>query len=245
MRHTLVLLVAALLIACMPASARGSAASDNVDAVCRSAMAPYYAALLASARRDADGTLRHVLLLKSRWDEVTRRPGPDLPMWLRDTATGRPVGTAVAAKIDSARQRLPRDVSGAHSDLEAIRALLRDARTRHGARTADDAVTDYHQAMERLSSHIGVSNEVALTTNDFTAIREDVERAQSTWRDVESFAELAKTVAGWNDVAAATSSVLGTIAKAADRRDATSAQQASQTLKNRYFDLLSILSHRQ
>lgn len=133
----------------------------------------------------------------------------------------------------------------AHSELEAIRVLLRDARTRHGARTVDDAVTDYHEAMERLSSHIGVSNEIALTTNDFTGIREDVERAQSMWTKVESFPELATSVAGWNDVATATTNVLATIAKAADRRDATTVQQASRALKNRYFDLLSILSHRQ
>jgi hypothetical protein len=242
MRHALILLVAAL-VACMPAPARGNA--SDIDAVCRSAMAPYYGALLASSRGDADGTLRHALILKSRWDEVTRRPAPDMPMWLRDTATGQSLGAAVASKIDSARQHLPRDVAGAHSELEAIRVLLRDARTRHGARTVDDAVTDYHEAMERLSSHIGVSNEIALTTDDFTAIRGDVERAQSMWTKVESFPELAKPVTGWNDVAAATTSVLGTIAKAANRRDATTVQQASHALKNRYFDLLSILSHRQ
>ena len=62
MRHALILLVAAV-VACMPASARGNA--SDID-VCRSAMAPYYAALLASARGDADGTLRHVLILKAR-----------------------------------------------------------------------------------------------------------------------------------------------------------------------------------
>ncbi len=240
MRHALILLVAAL-VACMPGSALGNA--SDIDADCRSAMAPYYAALLASARGDADGTLRHVLILKSRWNEVTR--GPDVPMWLRDSATGQSVGVAVGAKMDSARHRLPQDVSGAHSELEAIRVLLRDARTRHGTRTVDDAVTDYHEAMERLSSHIGVSNEIALTTNDFTAIREDVGRAQSTWTKVESSPELAKPVAGWNDVATATTSVLAAIAKAADRRDGTTAQQASHALKNRYFDLLSILSRRQ
>lgn len=241
MGYAPILLVAAL-VAYMPAQARGNA--SDIDAACRSAMAPYYAALLASARGDADGTLRQLLILKARWNEVTRRPGPDVPMWLGDSATGPSVGAAVGAKIDAVRHRLPQDVSGAHSELEAIRVLLRDARTRHGARTVDDAVTDYHEAMERLSSHIGVPNEIALTANDFAAIRGDVERAQSMWTKVESFPELAKPVAGWNGVAAATTSVLGTIAKAAERHDATTVQQASHALKNRYFDLLSILSHR-
>ena len=241
MRHTLILLVAALVMY-VPTPARGNA--SDVDAVVRSAMAPYYAALLASARGDAEGTLRQMLILKSRWDEVTPRTGPDGPAWLRDTATGQPIGAAVGAKIDSARHHLPRDVSGAHAELEAIRGLLRDARTRHGARIVDDAVTDYHEAMERLASHIGGSNEIALTTTEFTAIRGDVERAQSLWTKVESFPELAKADTGWTNVAAATTSVLVTIAKAADQRDATTVQQASQALKNRYFDLLSLLSHR-
>ena len=240
MRHTPILLVAAL-VACIPAQARGNA--SDIDALCRSAMAPYYAALLASVRGDADGTLRQVLILKSRWDEVTR-PVADAPMWLRDSATGQSLGAAVNAKIGAAQHRLPRDVAGAHAELEAVRVLLRDARTRHGARTVDDAVTDYHEAMERLSSHIGVSNEIALTPADFTAIRGDVERAQSMWTKVEAFPELAKAVTGWNDVAAATTSVLDAIARAADRRDVTTVQQASQALKNRYFDLLSVLSHR-
>lgn len=235
--------VMAALIASTPGSAQGPAA--DTDAVCRAAMAPYYAALLASARGDADGTLRHVLILKSRWDQVTRLAGPDVPVWLHDTATGPPVGAAVATKIESTRQHLPRNVSAAHSDLEVIRALLRGARTRHGARTMDDAVTDYHEAMERLSSHIGLSNEVALTAKDFMTMADDVERARSTWAQVVSFPDLAKPPAGWDDVAAATTSALGTLATAAGHRDATAAQAASQVLRNRYFELLSVLSHRQ
>lgn len=232
----------AVLVVCLSTFTEASA--SDTDTIGTAVMAPYYAALLASARGDADGTLRNVLILKARWDRVTR-PKPDVPAWLGDTVGGRSLAAAIAAKIDSARQRLPRDVSGAHSDLEAIRVLLRDARTRRGERTADDAVTDYHGAMERLSSHMGASNEVALTENDFALIDEDIERAHSTWTDVASFQEFEKTVAGWNDVAAATTSALDTLVKAADRRDQNTAQEASRSLKNRYFDLLSVLSRRQ
>lgn len=131
MRHIPIALAAALAVY-MPVS--GRAASD-ADAACRAAMAPYYAALLASARADADGMLRHVLLLKARWEEVTRQSGPAAPPWLLDSTGGRTVAAGVGAKIDSSRQHLPRNVTGAHADLEAIRALLRDARTRHGVRT--------------------------------------------------------------------------------------------------------------
>jgi hypothetical protein len=237
MRHILATLVAAL-VAGLPALA-----APDTDALCRSAMAPYYAALLASARGDAEGTLRHLILLEAQWDAVTRRSGPDAPEWLRDATAGRPVGMTVAATIGSARRHLPLDVSGAHAELEGIRALLRDARTRHGARTADDAVTDYHEAMERLSSHIGLSNEITLTPKDFTAIGLDVGRARLAWAKVELFPELAGPSSGWS--AGATARVLGTIAEAAERRDATAVQQASRTLKSRYFDLLSVLSRRQ
>ena len=240
MRHTPIALVVVLL-AWLPIPAPENAAAT--DAACRSAMAPYYAALLASARGDGDGTLRQLLLLKSRWAEVARRSGSDAPAWLRDTAAGPPVGAAVGAKIDSALRHLPRDIPAAHADLETIRALLRDARTRHGARSVDDAVTEYHEAVERLTSHIGLSNEMALTAKDFTAIGEDVDAARSIWAKVESSAELTP-LPGWRDAADATTRVLGAIAEATGRRDTAAVQQASQILKNRYFDLLSALSRR-
>lgn len=237
----LVLLLVVLIGSGAPAGRDGR---TDVDAACVAAMGPYYAALLASARGDGDGTLRQVLLLKSRWDEIIHRPAPDLPIWLRDTGAGQPLGTAVAAKIDAARQHLPRAVAAAHGDLEAIRALLRDARTRHGARTLDDAVTDYHEAMERLANGIGGSNEIVLSPADFISISEAAARARLAWTAVASSPELRQPPAGWTDIAAATANVLATIAAAADRRDAAAMQQGAQGLKSRYFDLLTLLSHR-
>lgn len=241
MRHLLTTLVV-VLVAGMPASARDQV--SDTDAACRSAMAPYYAALLASARGDADGTLRHLLLLKARWDAVLRNSGSAAPEWLRDRITGRTVGMTVATTIGSARQHLPLDVSRAHADLEAVRMLLREARARHGARTLDDAITDYHEAMERLSSHIGLANEITLAPKDFTVIGRDVEVARAAWARVESFPKIAKPPAGGAGVVA-TARVLATIAEAAERRDAPALQQASQALKQDYFDLLSVLSRRQ
>ena len=162
-----------------------------------------------------------------------------------DTAAGPAVGAAVGAKIDSALRHLPRDVPAAHADLEAIRALLRDARARHGARTVDDAVTDYHEAVERsVESHRTVERNRA-DREGLHGDRRGCRRRAVHLGPVESFPELAQPPAGWSDAAAATTSVLGAIAEAAGRRDAATVQQASQILKSRYFDLLSVLSHRQ
>ncbi len=237
----LVALMFTLLVTPVPAQAGGRAPVE-IDAACRSAMAPYYAALLASARGDADGTLRHVVLLESRWKAVLALPA-DSGFWLRDTVGGQTTGAAVASKIESARRRLPRDVAGAHTELEGVRLLLRDARVRHGVRTLDDALSDYHSAMERLSGHVGESNEVSLSRDDFVVVRDDVRRARSAWTDVESFQEL-KAVAGSNDATTATRGLLGKIGDAAERSDATTAQEAGRQLKTRYFELLAALARR-
>lgn len=235
-------LLVGVLIACLPWMP-GHGAAQSADVVTRSAMAPYYAALLASARADADGTVRHLIVFESRWSELTRRSKADLPAWLRDTTGGRSVAAAVAAKIAAARQHLPRNVGAAHAELETVRVLLRDARARHGVRTEDDALTDYHDAIERLASHTGAASEIALTASDFSIIRDDVARARSAWREVESPRGLAAE-SGWANVAAGTNAALRAAATAADRQDAQAAQQASGTLKDRYFDLLAILSRR-
>lgn len=205
-------------------------------------MPPYYAALLASARGDAEGTVRHVLVLKSRWEDVIRRAGTDAPEWFRQGAKGHPVGAAIAARIESARNLLAKkDVAGAHQELEAVRAILRDARAAGGARTLDDAVTDYHESMERLASHVGSSNEVTLAPADFILIREDVRRTRAAWVDVESFRDFPEPSVS-HDVAAATTRLLNTIGAASERSDAAVAQRGAVDLKNRYFDLLTLLS---
>ncbi len=234
MRHVPTFLVITLLVA-----VQAYGAQAGVEAACRSAMGPYYAALLASARGDADGTLRHVLLLKARWDAVLGQGDAGAAAWLRDTVDRQPVGAAVAAKIEAARQRLPRDVAGAHTELEGIRALIRDARVHHGIRSVDDALTDYHTAMERLESHIGLSNEVTLARDDFMAIRDDVRRARSAWTEVVAYPDF-KAIASSDTTAA----LLGRIADAAERSDARTAQDAARLLKTKYFDLLGVLARR-
>jgi hypothetical protein len=96
--------------------------------------------------------------------------------------------------------------------------------------------------LERLSSHVGESNEIALTPSDFTSIKEDAAHTRATWDPLQR--ELQQAVPGARDVAAATSTLLAKIAGAADARDATTCQNAARELKARYFDLLSLLARR-
>lgn len=239
MRRALITGVTALA-ALIPTMGRATAQSP--ETACRSAMAPYYAALLASARGDADGTLRHLILLKSRWEQLTRRPPSDGCQWLSDVSGGRSVAVSVAARIDTARARLPRDVPGAHAELEAIRLLLRDARARHGLRTFDDALTDYHDALERLENLIGARNEVALTTRDFDAIRDQARAARAAWADVESRHQQLIGSALWPALSNRTDTALKTISESVSAQNAIAAHEAAEGVKGQYFDLLRILS---
>lgn len=233
----------ALLSALMIVSAGWPAgtAPRNFDEACRAAMPAYYAALATSARGDGDGTTRHLLVLSTHWKELAART--DAPAWAKDTAGGRTVLAAVQWRIDAARQRtLARDVQAAHVQLEAIRAILREARSRHGVRTFDDAVTDYHEAMERLASRVGLHNEITLTAEDYVAIQEQSVRARNAWAGVESGAGPVRSLSGWSTTASDTSTLLTALQKAAFARDLDATQTAAESLKARYFDLLGVLS---
>ena len=177
MRFTRWVAVAALLLV-VPVIA----ASEASDAAYRSAMGSYYAALLASARGDADGPVRHVMLLKSRWETVVRLSDSDAPPPLRGDPGWRAAVSKVAAQADLARQLASkRDTGGAHSELEAIRTILHDARTKSGVRMFDDDLTEYHEAIERLSGLVGTRNEFRLKAEDFGAISQQTERARRAW----------------------------------------------------------------
>lgn len=232
------ILLVVSLVALLLFSASGT--PQGADAGWHAAMGPYYAALLASARGDGEGTLRQVILLESRWSQVAREPA--LPAWLQDDIAGKPLVGAIAGRIEAIRRGLPRDVASAHTDLEKIRTLLRDARARHGSRTFDDAVTDYHEALERLISHTGHANEMALAADDLTTIQGDARRAKVAWDGVTSAADVAARSSGWKDLQGATARALTGIDAAAARGDAPATQAAVEALKDRYYELLAVLS---
>lgn len=234
------LLLVVPLVGVLLFSASGT--PQGADAGWHAAMGPYYAALLASARGDGEGTLRQVILLESRWSQVAREPSPTRPPWLQDDIAGTPLVDAIAGRIEAIRRVLPRDVASAHTDLEKIRMLLRDARVRHGSRTFDDAVTDYHEALERLISHTGHANEMALVADDLTTIQRDARRARVAWDGVTSATDVAARSSNWKDLQAATAHALSSIDAAAARGDAPATQAAVQTLKARYYELLALLA---
>jgi uncharacterized protein YukE len=239
-----VILLLALIVLRAPATAHAyPAATDTFDATCRAAMANYYAALLTSVHGDSEATLRQLLLLRARWEEVARLSRSGNPDWTQDATTGESPVAAVTAMIERARQRTSAgDIAGAHAELEGIRAVLRDGRARHGVRTFDDVLTDYHDAMERLTSRVGLRNEIALNAEDYDAIREQTARADAAWTEIKTVADPVKMRPVWGDMATRTTAALATVQRAAAAQDAAAAQGAAAALKTHYFELLRILS---
>lgn len=231
--------IAGLLLAATPLMA----ASEAFDTAYRAAMGSYYAALLASARRDADATVRHVMLLSSRWEAVIRISDTDAPAPLRDDPGWRAALARVAAQADRARQLASkRNTAGAHAELEAIRSILHEARTRSGVRMFDDELTEYHEAIERLSGLVGTRNEFRLKAEDFGAIKQQTERAQRAWAAVDVAANPVKTQPAWKDASAKTAAALAALEKAVDAQDSASAITAGEQLHAHYFELLAALS---
>lgn len=225
------------------AAAHLMAAGEAFDTAYRSAMGSYYAALLASARRDTDGTARHVMLLKSRWDVVIRLSQTDAPLPLRGDPGWRAALTRVATQADRARQLVSkRDTAGAHAELEAIRGILHEARTKSGVRMFDDDLTEYHEAIERLSGLVGTRNEFRLRAQDFGVIKEQTERARRAWAALESAANPVKTQPAWKDAAARTAAALAAVDKAVDAQDSAGVISAGEQLHTHYFELLAALS---
>lgn len=212
------------------------------DTAYRAAMTSYYAALLASGDGDAEATRRHVLLFKARWDAVTRESASG-PAWVMDITTGQSPVAEVAARIDDIQQRAAsRDMSAVHLDLEGVRVLLRDARARHGVRILDDALTDYHDTMERLTSRVGLRNEIILRAADYDAIQNLADRAQAYWREIEALAGPFQMLPGWPEAVTGTRDDLATLQQSATAQDGEATQAAGAELKAHYHQLIRALS---
>jgi len=212
--------------------------AQSFDDTCRVAMAPYYAALAASAQHDTEGTLRHLVEFQARWKKVA---GLDAPAWALDASTGQTALQGVASRVQAARNRLnARDAAGAHVELEAIRVLLRDARSRHNVSTIDDAFTGFHDAMERITGRVGQKNEVTLRPEDFGPIRDETSLAQAAW--VALTAESPDAGADWRRVGAGVSATLATLSRGATEHNGDRVQSAATELRREYFELLAVLA---
>lgn len=237
-RHAVPRLAAAViaLVAVRPLVA------DSTQAIER-AMAPYYAALVASARGNTDATSRHLLLFASRWGAASREARPSPPPAIEQDPEWPAVLDRIDAAIARARELVRvRDVAGAHAELETIRAALHDIRARHRALTFDDHLTDYHEAIERVLGHVAARNEIRLTERDFADANEDLQAARSAWRVVEGAAGPLATRPGWVEATRATSAALDAAQRAIAARHATDASRTAEQLKSVYYDLLLAVS---
>jgi hypothetical protein len=221
------------------------AAGEAFDTAYRSAMASYYAALLASVHHDPDGTVRHVMLLKSRWATVVKLSRTGAPPPLRDDPDWGAALTTVAAQAARAGQLASkRDTAGAHSELEAIRGILYDARTKYGVRTFDDDLTEYHDAVERLTGVVGARNEIRFKAEDFAAITRQTERARRAWMAVEAAATPVKAEPAWSEASAKTRADMAALETAAGAHDSVGVSRTGELLHEHYLELLAALSGR-
>jgi hypothetical protein len=217
--------------------------TDTFEQASRTAMTSYYAALLTSVHGDAEATLRQLLLLKSKWEEVARQSRPGGPRWTQGATTGASPLATVADIVEQARRLTIRgDVAGAHAKIEGIRAVLREARARHGVRTFDDMLTDYHEAMERLTSRVGLRNEISLNAEDHVAIRLQATRARAAWSEIMAVHNPVTALPGWTEVTTRTTTALVALEKAAIAEDGLAAQEAAAAMRTHYLELLRILS---
>jgi hypothetical protein len=216
----------------------GALSADSGAAIDR-AMAPYYAALVASARGNIDATSRHLLVFASRWETAKREARSAPPAAIRQDPAWPALLDEVDAVISRARDLVRlRDVASAHAELETIRSGFRDIRGRHNALTFDDHLTDYHEAIERTLGHVAGRNEIRLTPRDFADAREDLESAQAAWQLVQKTAgELARQP-GWVAAAKSAGAALAAAERALDVRNATAAGQAVEHVKVTYYDML-------
>jgi hypothetical protein len=232
-------LSAALLVALLvPLSARAA----DVGAAAK-ASAPYYAALVASARGNIDATSRQLLLLSARWDAAVREArsaGP--PELTRDPAWGAALDRATAMLAKARELARVRDIAGAHAELEEMRLVLHEIRERHGAWTFDDHLAEYHEMVERVSGHVSGRSEINFTQRDYQDVDEDLRGAQASWASVEKSVGAIGSVAAWQQAARETSSALQATARAIVAKDRAGVAIAAERLKSSYFDLLTAVA---
>ncbi len=163
------------------------------------AMAPYYAALIASHRGDGESTQRHLTILAARWAQVEQETPPEAlsrdPAWPAALARIRTILARTQALVRA------RQLAAAHLELEALRLVLRDVRGRHNLLVFDDYLTDYHEALERIAVRASMQNEIVLAAADYAELEKDLARARSGWDTVEREAGALAATPGWSAAA--------------------------------------------
>jgi len=218
------------------------AAAADIERSLEAAMGPYYAALVASARGNLDASERQLLLLASRWHVVERNAAGAPPALANDPGWTAAVRT-VTATIDRARGHLKqKDVASAHAELESIRHALHDVTERHNLLALDVHLTDFHEAIERLSGHVAGRNEIVLKAKDYEDLSEDLRTAETEWKAIEAAAAKLRSDARWRAAATTVTNALRNVDRAIAAKQAEEVARANESLKNGYFDLLIALS---
>lgn len=203
-------------------------------------MGPYYSALIASERGDAESTQRNLVILAARWDQVAREePPPALkadPEWHAALDTGRAI---IARCQDLVRAR---SLGRLHLELEGLRLVLRRLRGRHNLLTLDDRLTDYHESMERVFVRASMHNEIVLADADYAEMTKDLTRARTLWATVEREAGPIASAAGWAAAARRVAAAQAALDAPLARKDPPAIAERASDLKDAYHDLLVALS---
>lgn len=215
------------------------AAADFAHALA-TAMAPYYAALIASHRGDGESTQRHLTILAARWAQVERETPPEAlrqdPAWPGALERVRTILRRSQALVRA------RQLEAAHLELEGLRLVLRELRGRHGLLVFDDYLTDYHEAMERIAVRASMHNEIVLVEADYAELEKDLARARATWAEVERQAGAVAGAPGWSTAAARIAGLHDALARHLAARDGGAVARAAVDLRNAYHDLLAVLA---
>ena len=213
--------------------------ADFASAI-RAAMGPYYAALTASERGDPESTQRDLVLLSAQWDQVRRE---ELPSALKADPQWRTDVLKIDEIIRQTRELVRlRNLPKAHIELEGLRLVLRQARGRHNLLVLDDWLTDYHEALERVSVRASMQNEIVLADADFVEMRRDLSRAETLWADVEREAGALASQPAWASAARRITAAQIDLDLGLTRRDGAAIARTAEALKAAYHDLLVALS---
>ena len=238
MRAVPVAVAASVVLA---AVAWGRPAADFDHAVA-AAMAPYYGALVASARGDAESTQRHLVIFKARWAEAVAGQAT-APTAL----TADPDWPAALGRIDRAVVRAEalvraRNLHDAHREIEGVRLSLYQLRARHGLVTFDDRLTEYHESMERLHMRASMYNEIILGDADYDEMTKDLAHAMRRWATLIREAGPLAGAEGWQAAATGSVAAQDNLARLIAARDEPAIARAVETMKNAYLELLDVMS---
>jgi hypothetical protein len=204
------------------------------------AMGPYYAALIASERGDAESTQRNLVMLAARWDRVAREAAPAAlkadPAWRAAVDRGAAIITRCQELVRA------RNLTALHLELEGLRLVLRQVRGKHNLLVLDDWLTDYHESMERVHVRASMHNEIVLADADYAEMTKDLNRAKSLWAIVERDAGTIASTPGWLDAARRLGAAQAELEHLLVRKDPAAIARAAGRLTDAYHDLLGALS---